>query len=259
MSHASIPIPPTGPRPWLTIAAVLALIHPGTTAARTGPVARGLAVVPIHQHRIALVVTDPTALAGRIDRVQVLPRDYRLSEQPFDESTDAAGIARRHHWILYRFRGLFHVAGVAMFEIRPPDLPVCIDAELTNVPWGFDTSTQRFWIAPDAEAMPTMPRRLDDGPWRGLRIAIPTALERLSPVQVAAVLDARGARIVRPDGLADVVLLADDVDFARSRVVSAERLVQIGARVMWERDFLAAARRADDRDIRADCPGSARR
>lgn len=191
---------------------------------------------------LELVTEGRTPEGERVEKRHRLSKNYEVSEEHYAEAVvdEEDGYRERYYHIVYHYRGRTFVAGVhtrfsrggpeSWFEPR--------DWDLTNVPWGFDVSKQRFRIEANPEQMPPMPVPFKGRNWKGLRFGIAGPLERYLVREAKLLIELRGGQVIEnPKETVDVVLVADDVDFAWDRNQKAEAWMRRGAKVLWEKEF----------------------
>lgn len=178
-----------------------------------------------------------------VERTHPLPQSYRHESKPYATFVidDEDGYKNRIYRIVYTFRDKRYVAGYAAQFGNPAEYDdewFFTDAELTNVPWQFDTKTQRFQIEAEPSTMPPLPVPFRQKDWKGICFAIPKALKKFTVEKARGEIEARGGRVATTDQEhIDVVLLRDDVDFVLRRNGKAESWMRQGAKVLKERSF----------------------
>lgn len=191
--------------------------------------------------RLVLVARGTTAGGDRIERREMLPETFRIEKEPYEstpEHVPGAGCEMSYR-ILLNHQGQDFVAGVVVRTGMCDSFEGLhyVDTRLTNVLWGFDPSTQKFWYDADPRTLPPRPVKFEGRSWKGLLFGLPSKLQRFTKREVKAIVKLRGARVVTWDRKVDVVLLRDDVDFTWTREKMAEEWMRLGAKVLWERDF----------------------
>lgn len=198
--------------------------------------------------KLTLVVKGLSPSGDSVERTHPLPRSYQRERTPYATVvTDAEdGYKDRLYRIVYTFRDKKYVAG---FAAQSGDSDDEVDdwnftwAELTNVPWDFDTKTQRFLLDPQPSKMPPVPVPFRQKEWKGICFAIPKPLKKFTVEKARREIETRGGRVATTDQeRVDVVLLRDDVDFVFKRNEKAESWMRQGAKVLKERSFQRAIR-----------------